>query len=236
MSERVSETYNEDCIAGMKRYPDKYFDLAIVDPDFGLNEKISNGGTWAAKWKKEDGFLGGKPTIDYFTELRRVSKNQIVWGGNYFADMLPASRCWLIWDKIAHMDTLADCELAWTSFDKNSKIFKHPRNTSEARIHICQKPVKLYERILKNYAQCSECGGSGEAASNTIDCDVQTCKYCKGDPFKILDTHLGSQSSRIAAHKGGFDFVGFEIDPDYFRDGNKRFAQYLSQTRLEFPH
>jgi site-specific DNA-methyltransferase (adenine-specific) len=200
MSKLISEVTNEDCMAMMARYPDKYFDLAVVDPDFGLNEKISNGGTWAAKWKKEDGFLGGKPTVDYFTELRRVSKNQIVWGGNYFADMLPATRCWIVWDKVAHMDTLADCELAWTSFDANSKIFKHVRNTSEARIHICQKPVALYSWIFEKYAK-------------------------SGD--KILDTHLGSQSSRIAAHKAGLDFWGTELDKDYFKSGEDRFKKYL---------
>lgn len=200
MSKTVSEVTNEDCMLMMSRYPDKFFDLAVCDPDFGLNEKISNGGTWAAKWKKEDGFLGGKPTVDYFNELRRVSKNQIVWGGNYFADMLPATRCWIVWDKIAHMDTLADCELAWTSYDANTKIFKHVRNSSDVRIHICQKPVALYNWIFERYAK---------------------------QGMKILDTHLGSQSSRIAAHKAGLDFWGTELDKDYFDEGNARFNKYL---------
>ena len=194
-----------DCTEYLEQFPENYFDLAIVDPDFGLNEKISQGGSWAAKWKKEDGFLGGKPTQDYFFELRRVSQNQIVWGGNYFADMLPATRCVLIWDKVAHMDTLADFEMAWTSFDKNAKIFKHVRNTNETRIHICQKPVALYKWLLSNYAK-------------------------EGD--KILDTHLGSQSSRIAAYDMGFDFYGTEIDKDYFEQGNKRFEQFKAQLKL----
>ena len=202
-----TKVFNMDCMEAMRNTPNKYYDLAVVDPDFGLNEKISQGGSWAAKWKKEDGFLGGKPTFKYFDELRRISVNQIVWGGNYFADMLPASRCYIIWDKVAHMDTLADCEIAWTSFDKNAKIFKHVRNTSETRIHICQKPVKLYEWLLHHYAKPTD---------------------------KILDTHLGSQSSRIAAFKGGYDFTGYEIDTDYFNDGNKRFNQFKSQTTIQF--
>ena len=201
----ISEVYNEDCMVGMKRYPDKYFDLAIVDPDFGLNEKISSGGTWASKYKKDDGNLGGKPNKQYFKDLFRVSQNQIIWGGNYFIEYLYSTRCYIIWDKVAKMDTLADCEIAWTSFDRNAKIYCHVRNTSEKRIHICQKPIDLYKWILKNYAK-------------------------EGD--KILDTHLGAGSNRIACHEGGFDFVGFEIDKDYFNAQEKRFNIYKAQGNL----
>ena len=197
---------NIDCMEGMARYPDGWFDLAIVDPDFGLGDKIANGGTWAAKYKKGDGELGGKPKPDYFTELFRVSKNQIIWGGNYFD--LPPTRCILVWDKVAHMDTLADFEMAWTSFDRNAKIFQHVRNTSEPRIHICQKPVALYRWLLQNYAK-------------------------PGD--KILDTHLGSGSSRIAAYDMGFGFTSFELDADYFRDQEARFAAHIKKPTLFAP-
>lgn len=183
MKTPISEVFNEDNMAVMARYPDKFFDLAVVDPDYGLDDKISSGGTWASKYKKGDGELGGKPDGEYFKTLFRVSKNQIVWGGNYFLEFLPSSRCFIIWDKKARMETLADFEIAWTSFDLNAKIFTHVRNTSEKRIHITQKPVALYEWILKNYAK-------------------------PGD--KILDTHMGSQSSRIAAYKLGFDYWGYQ--------------------------
>ena len=187
--------------------PDKAFDLAIVDPDFGLNDKISNGGTWAAKYKKADGNLGGKPTDEYWSELLRVSANQIVWGGNYFADKLPATRCWIVWDKIAHMDTLADCELAWTSMDRNAKIYSEGR-VHHHRIHICQKPVALYRWLLNNYAKPGQ---------------------------KILDTHGGSMSIAIACDIEGFDLTLCELDKDYFEAGKKRLEQHQAQPRLFAP-
>jgi site-specific DNA-methyltransferase (adenine-specific) len=200
-----SIVYLEDCIQGMKRYENKHFDLAIVDPPYGLGDKLTQGGTWASKYAKGDASWDIAPPAEYWEELFRVSKNQIVWGGNYFG--LPANRCFIIWDKVAHMDTLADCEYAWTSFDRNAKIFKHVRNTSETRIHICQKPIKLYDWILQRYAKPTDL---------------------------ILDTHLGSGSSRIAAYKGGFDFVGFEIDAEYYEKQEKRFNDFKSQLRLTF--
>lgn len=196
---------NGDCMEAMKEYEDNYFDLAVVDPDFGLDSKISQGGTLAAKYKGFDGKLGGKPTKQYFDELFRVSKNQIVWGGNYFIDLLYPTRCFLIWDKKARMRTLADCEMAWTSFDKNAKIFTHVRNTGEKRIHICQKPIALYEWIYTNYAKAGD---------------------------KILDTHLGSGSSAIAAHKLGFEFVGVELNETYFEETLKRVKNHTSQKEL----
>ena len=197
--------FNCDCVEYMKNIKDNHFDLAIVDPDFGLNEKISQGGTWAAKYKGFDGNLGGIPTQEYFDELFRISKNQIIWGGNYFINMLYPTRCFLIWDKKARMPTLADCEMAWTSFDKNAKIFTHVRNTGEKRVHICQKPIALYEWILRNYAK-------------------------EGD--RIIDTHLGSGSSAIASHKLGFEFVGLEINETYFENAIKRIKNHTSQPEL----
>jgi len=197
------ELFNIDCMTYMAGLPDKAFDLAIVDPPYGLGEKITNGGTWAEKLTKADSAWDTAPTKKFFDELRRVSKEQIIWGGNYFD--LPPTRCFLIWDKVQHMDTLADCELAWTSLDKNAKIFKHPRNTTEKRIHVCQKPVKLYEWLLTNYAKPGQ---------------------------RVLDTHLGSGSSAIAAHYFGVDFAGCELDKDYFEAAKKRFEQHTAQLAM----
>lgn len=205
LTEKIS-LYNGDCMEYMKSLPDNFFDLAIVDPDYALNGKISKGGTWAKKYKGFDGALGGKPTKEYFDELFRISKNQIVWGGNYFIDLLYPSRCFLIWDKKARMNTLADCEMAWTSFDKNAKIFTHPRNTSEKRVHICQKPIALYEWIMNNYAKPNE---------------------------RILDTHLGSGSSAIAAHRLGFEFVGVEINKQYFDSALNRVKKHTECVEVE---
>ena len=205
LTEKIS-LYNGDCMEYMKSLPDGFFDLAIVDPDYALNGKISKGGTWAKKYKGFDGALGGKPTKEYFDELFRISKNQIVWGGNYFIDLLYPSRCFLIWDKKARMNTLADCEMAWTSFDKNAKIFTHPRNTGEKRVHICQKPIALYEWIMNNYAKPNE---------------------------RILDTHLGSGSSAIAAHRLGFEFVGVEINKQYFDSALTRIKKHTECIEVE---
>lgn len=203
-----SNVYLGDCIEGMKAFPDKQFDLAVVDPPYGIgDEKLTQGGTWANKYKKGDAAWDIKPTAEYWNELFRVSKNQIVWGANYFMNELPPSRGFIIWDKIAHLPTMADCEFAWVSFDTNAKICKVLRATQsdEVRLHICQKPIKLYEWLLNKYAK-------------------------EGD--KILDTHLGSGSSRIAAYKCGFDFTGFEIDADYYAAQDNRFRNFKAQGRL----
>lgn len=194
-----------DCLEYMKNVEDGYFDLAVVDPDFGLNEKISQGGTWAAKYKGFDGVLGGKPGKEYFEQLFRISKNQIVWGGNYFIDMLYPTRCYLIWDKAQKMDTLADCEFAWTSFHSNAKVYKSGRNTGEKRIHICQKPIGLYEWIYEKYTK---------------------------DGDKIIDTHLGSGSSAIAAYRMKRSFVGIEINETYFNNAVERIEKHMSQLSL----
>ena len=194
-----------DCLEYMKNVEDGYFDLAVVDPDFGLNEKISQGGTWAAKYKGFDGVLGGKPGKEYFEQLFRISKNQIVWGGNYFIDMLYPTRCYLIWDKAQKMDTLADCEFAWTSFQSNAKVYKSGRNTGEKRIHICQKPIGLYEWIYEKYTK---------------------------DGDKIIDTHLGSGSPAIAAYRMKRSFVGIEINETYFNNAVERIEKHMSQLSL----
>ena len=206
----LSEVYLMDCIAGMKHYPDKFFDLAVVDPPYGIDwmKQIGNPNT-KANWKVHEKKEWDKniPEQEYFDELFRVSKNQIVWGGNYMTEYLPASPCWLIWDKMQEF-TGAVFEMAWTSFKSPAKAFRMSRVEAYAnknKIHPTQKPERLYEWIFGRYAN-------------------------EGD--LILDTHLGSGSSRIAANKAGLDFVGFEIDEDYFNVSEERFKKFVSQTRL----
>ena len=204
---------NEDCMDLLKRTPDKYFELSIVDPPYGIGankEKEHNG--WKSYGVKE--WDNKIPNKDYFAELFRVSRNQIVWGGNYMTEFLPPKMCWLMWDKGQRDFSLADGELAWTSFDKALRIFNMPRASAMkdakdngGKIHATQKPVKLYEWILMNYAK-------------------------EGD--KILDTHRGSASLDIACHNLGFDLVTCELDKDYFNDGNKRLKQHQNQQVIKF--
>jgi site-specific DNA-methyltransferase (adenine-specific) len=192
-----------DCMDFMRDIPDGYYELACIDIPYGLGDKLTQGGTWANKYKKGDASWDVLPSNDFFNELFRVSKNQIIWGGNYAE--LPPTRCFLIWDKVALLDTMADCELAWTSFDKNAKIFRHVRNTSEKRIHITQKPVALYKWILDKYAKPND---------------------------KILDTHGGSMSIAIACHDYGFDLDLCELDKEYFDKGVQRVKNHVAQTKL----
>ena len=205
-----SEVYLEDCVKALKRFNDKHFDLAIVDPPYGIDwmQQIQNPNT-KANWKVYENKEWDKsiPTEEYWNELFRVSKNQIVWGGNYMIEHLTPSPCWLIWDKMQEFSG-AVFEMAWTSFKSPAKAFRMSRveaYANQVKIHPTQKPVALYDWILHNYAK-------------------------EGD--LILDTHLGSGSSRIAAYKGGFNFVGFEIDQEYYEKQEKRFNDFKSQLRL----
>lgn len=199
------ELLNTDCMEYMRGLPDKAFELAIVDPPYGIGE--SGGAQRTRGSKRTNGVKkewdNSRPNESYFIELQRISRDQIVWGGNYFADLLPASRCWLYWQKDMGGD-FADGELAWTSFDKVLKQFRQ-RSETFHRIHPTQKPVKLYQWLLSNYAK-------------------------EGD--RILDTHLGSGSSAIAAHYAGFDFVGCELDEDYFKAASDRFDAETKQEAL----
>lgn len=196
---------NMDCMEYMKTVPDKYFDLAVVDPPYGLGSAVVNSGGRFARYKHDAGNWDTEtPKSEYFRELFRVSKNQIIWGGNYFA--LPPTKCFLIWDKKQPEDvSFASCEFAWTSFDKTAKTFYFSPMLDKSRFHPTQKPIALYQWIFKRYAK-------------------------QGD--KILDTHLGSGSSRIAAYDAGLDFVGCEIDKEYFDKQEKRFTDYTAQTSL----
>jgi len=199
-----SEVYLEDCVKALKRYADNHFDLAIVDPPYGIGAGKGVGVTRGREnqYTVKD-WDTSIPTKEYWDELMRVSKNQIVWGGNYMTEFLRPSRGWIYWQKMMG-GNYADGELAWTSFDRNLKEFTK-RSDQGNRFHPTQKPIKLYEWILHHYAE-------------------------QGD--LILDTHLGSGSSRIAAYKGGFNFVGFEIDAEYYEKQEKRFNDFKSQLRL----
>lgn len=204
----LSEVFNCDCLEGMKQYPDKYFDLAIVDPPYGIGVNHNMGrrkGDRPSDYKPAY-WDNDAPAAEYFSTLMRTSKNQIVWGANHFISRMPIdSSCWLLWDKGFSEDvSFAQYEMAWTSFDSVAKKYDKPSIQSD-RIHPTQKPVALYRWLLKNYAK-------------------------EGD--KILDTHLGSGSSRIAAYDMGFSFTGYEIDKDYFDAQEKRFQQFKSQLKL----
>ena len=209
-----------DCIEGMKQYPDKYFDLAVVDPPYGINADVKNSTDKkqskksASKSKKygEQKWDADVPTKEYFIELFRVSKEQIIWGVNYYPfDFLAGGR--IYWDKCVTMPTYSDGELAYCSLLNSIKsvqiawhgMIQHDMKNKEARIHPTQKPVALYKWLLTNYAK-------------------------QGD--KILDSHLGSASSRIAAYDLNFDFTGFELDPEYIEKSTIRFNNHINQLSL----
>jgi len=210
-----SDVYLMDCVEGMKFYPDNYFDLAVVDPPYGINVNMNAGRKKDTKSKKrkQKKWDNKAPGKDYFDELFRVSKNQIIWGGNYFTKYLPVTMSWVFWDKnVAEGCSFSDGELAWTSFKKSLIKCVIPYSgfigMEGEKFHPTTKPIKLYNWILNKYAK-------------------------PGD--KILDTHLGSQSSRISACKLGFEFTGFELDEEYFDKGCERFDNFVSQGALVFP-
>ena len=206
---------NECNMELMARYPDNYFDLAIVDPPYGININVSIGRRKGDKKSDYHKFAGNDsqtPEQDYFEELFRISKNQIIWGGNYFMQTMASAGvyintpCWLLWDKgFSEQVTFAQYEMAWTSFKSSAKKYDFNAASNRNRIHPTQKPVKLYEWLLMNYAK-------------------------EGD--KILDTHLGSGSIAIACHNLKIDLTACELDKDYFDASLKRLAQHQSQTTL----
>jgi len=192
-----------DCMDGMAQFPDKYFELAIVDPPYGL-ERFKHGGSVINKYGDENGeWNNTKPTKEYFDELFRVSQCQIIWGANNF--QLPPTEYFVIWDKLNPVDfSFAMCEMAWTNCRKPAKIYQC-NSMQLDRIHPTQKPVKLYEWLLMNYAK-------------------------QGD--KILDTHVGSASSLIACHNMGFEYWGFELDEDYYKAASERLEAVKAQLKL----
>lgn len=212
----MNKLYNMDCMKGMAEFPSGFFDLAICDPPYGIrmdgqkedrHNKLSKHNRKGHERKSRDREI---PPEEYFRELERVSKNQVIWGGNYFVKHLrEGHKGWLVWDKGQHGLSMSDCELAYSSFDKPTRVFTLNRAElgAEGTIHPTQKPVKLYQWVLSLYAKPG---------------------------FKILDTHAGSASSLVACHRfGGLEYIGFEIDQDYFKAASERLEREKAQLRFE---
>ena len=206
--------YNEDCLPAMKKMRDNEYELAIIDPPYGIGMdgqklSINKNPKHNRKAKKFKGWDKEIPTNEYFNELFRVSENQIIWGGNYFVEYLQPTKAWIFWYKGQNDLTMSDGELAWTSFNKVTRQIKINRAEliKQNTFHPTEKPVALYKWLLKNYAK-------------------------QGD--KILDTHLGSGSIAIACEDMGFDLTGYEIDKEYFDAAKKRLENYKLQTKIPF--
>lgn len=218
----MTQVFNRDCMEAMKEFPDKFFELAIVDPPYGLGSKLTagsnhKGGKLGNKIRNKSALNGRppfsrmngerwdhKPNESYFLELFRISQRQIIWGSNHF--QLPESESFIVWDKMqAEGISFSMCEVAWVSGIDRPQIFRNVPDRGDHRIHPTQKPITLYKWLLKNYANLGD---------------------------KILDTHLGSGSSRIAADDMGFDFWGYELDKEYFDASVKRFERYKAQQKL----
>lgn len=218
----ISETFNIDCMEALREAPDNHWDLAICDPPYGIGESGSTNKSRAVLATSRDykPFAGHDlepPSAEYFSELRRASRNQIIFGANHFITRIGSdSSCWFVWDKDNGATDFADCELAWTSFSSAVRrlryrwqgMLQEDMKNKEDRIHPTQKPVALYKWLLTNYAK-------------------------PGD--RILDTHLGSGSSRIAAYDLGFDFTGYELDVDYYNAQEERFQRHIAQPKLFMP-
>ncbi len=217
----ISNVFNQDCILGMKEFPDKFFELAIVDPPYGINagnvysetSKL-HGNSAALRSAYKINWDNAVPDNSYFDELKRVSKNQIIWGENYYNYHFGLGR--IFWDKDTGNNDFSDGEIAYCSlFDSVRKVkirwngmLQYDMSNKETRIHPTHKPIALYKWLLQNYAKPND---------------------------KILDTHLGSQSSRIAAYKLGFDFWGYELDEDYFKQGCERFEKSIAEPLFDAP-
>ena len=212
-----SVVYNEDCVEALKRFPDKHFDLAIVDPPYGIGMdkthfKTKSSNAKPTEYGKKD-WDNAIPSKEYFNELLRVSKNQIVWGGNYFVENLTNSSCWVVWDKDNGDSIHADCELAWTSYNTGVRKVKYlwhgmrqqNMKNKEKRIHPTQKPIALYKWLLSEFAK---------------------------DGDKILDTHLGSGSIAIACWDMGYDLTAYEVDKEYYDNACKRLETHKAQLTL----
>lgn len=198
----VSKVFNGDCVAYMRTIPDNFFDIAIADPPYGMgNERFGgrfekyNNGSRHVEWDTS-------PSQEYFDELFRVSRNQVIWGGNYFT--LPPTRCFLIWHKTAVAPAFSQAEYAWTSFSANSDVFEcmpHRNRNVSGGFHPTEKPIKLYSWVINKFAK-------------------------EGD--KIFDPNMGSQTSRVAAYLNGYDYYGCEINEDYFNKGCNFFDKIIN--------
>lgn len=210
-----STLHNADCMDLLRQMPDKAYDLAIVDPPYGIGvTKMTLGNGKKKVFRGNLDWDKLPPPYAYFTELQRVSKNQIIWGANHFISRMPYdSSCWIVWDKRTDGNDFADCELAWTSFHSAVRIFRfrwqgmlqENMKNKEARIHPTQKPVALYKWLLHNYAK-------------------------EGD--RILDTHLGSGSIAIACHDLGYELTGIELDADYYAKALQRIREHQQQLTM----
>ena len=203
---------NEDNMELMKRYPDNYFDLAIVDPPYGIGidgqkKSINKNPKHNRKEHTQKNWDNAIPNEDYFNELKRVSKNQIIWGGNYFTEFLKPTKAWIFWYKGQRDLTMSDGEMAWTSFETVTRQFELNRASLIAQntFHPTEKPYKLYKWILDKYAKEND---------------------------KILDTHLGSGSIAIACHDYGFDLTACELDTEYYNNALKRLQQHQAQLQM----
>lgn len=214
----LNQIYLMDCMDGMKEFPDKYFALALCDPPYGIVDKHGRDaltGGWLDKYGDTHTANMYKPTPEYFAELFRVSKHQVIFGYNHLSDMLPAAREFIFWKKNQPMPSFADGELAWTSFSGNARCFDYTyRSTLGAdkdmsRQHPLQKPIPLYAWILKTYADKIEEGGG-----------------------IVLDTHVGSASSLVACYQAGLQYVGFEINPVYHESAVERIEAHKAQMSL----
>ena len=211
--------YHTDCMDFMRDVPDGYYSLCICDPPYGIGEsKKQRNNNKSEKWKNPKNEIKyakkewdiNIPNKEYFDELFRVSKNQIIWGGNYMVEFLPPKMGWIFWDKKTGESDFSDGELAWTSFDKALRKFEwlwsgFKKQQPEKRLHPTQKPIALYKWLLDKYAK-------------------------QGD--KILDTHLGSGSIAIACHDYGFELTACELDKEYYEAAKKRFLNHSAQTKL----
>lgn len=213
ITEKITIT-NEDCMELLKRTPDNFYDLAICDPPYGLGDRLVKGGVKGGMGSmrkladdKVTTWDNEIPSPEYFTELQRVSKKQIIWGGNYFLDYLGKTDGFVVWDKMNGTNPMADAELAWQNVKGSTRMFRRHHFSGERteKIHTTQKPVALYGWLLSNYAK-------------------------EGD--KILDTHLGSGSIAIACHDYGFDLTACELDPDYYNKAMERINNHVAQQKL----
>ena len=246
---------NEDNMELMARYENNHFDLAIVDPPYGIGESSNDNKSRSKLGKSKDygikNWDNSAPNKEYFTELKRVSKNVIIWGANHFIENIPKanSSCWIVWDKQNGDNDFADCELAYCSFNSAVRkislrwhgMLQHDMKNKEVRIHPTQKPVKLYEWLLMNYAECKTCnneGGyyedvAGDGGSKMfIGCEDCYKEDTDTNEVRILDTHLGSGSIALACHNLGYNLTACELDTEYFDAATKRLKQHQQQLTM----